>query len=101
LFAAKVNGYTVSVIGTSAGSGEFASDNGEFSHSRSGLLAAVPLALLEKMNHDFHLQPATIVNIESDSVAVFSESSENIHFGNAATIHTGYPEDDDDYDYED
>lgn len=100
VFAAKINGYTISAIGTGIGQGEFSTDKNDVAYSRSGLLAAVPVELLEKMNHDYSLQPAAFIEIESDSVAVYSESSENIYFGDNHSVFTGYPEDDED-DYED
>lgn len=97
VYSARVNGYAVSAIPAYTGSGEFEVEGNASVYSRSGLIAAVPVELADKMGYDRSSDP--VIKIESDTSAVYLHSNTTISFGDV-DVYTGYPEDDDD-DYDD
>lgn len=92
VYSARVNGYAVSAIPAYTGSGEFEDDNGKWVSTSTGLIAAVPIELAEKMFYDYSDSP--VFTIATDSSANYSENSNYIYFGDDYDLYTGYPEED-------
>lgn len=97
VYSARINGYPVSAIPAYTGSGEFEVEDNASVYTRSGLIAAVPVELADKMGYDHSSDP--VIKIEADTSAVYLDSNNTISFG-GVDVYTGYSDDEDD-DYED
>jgi hypothetical protein len=92
IFSARVNGYPVSGLTAYLDSGEYTDENDRYVATSSGILAAIPVALMDELGLDYSDDP--VIEIPEDDMVFYSENTHLIFFGNAAEFYTGYPEDD-------
>jgi hypothetical protein len=92
IFSARVNGHPVSGLTAYLDSGEYTDEQGRYVSTSSGILAAVPVALMDELGLDYSEDP--VIEVPEDDMVFYSENNHLIFFGRAAEFYTGYPEDD-------